>query len=417
MKKVLISFALSVSTVIFAGGFRVSLQGVRQLAMAHTSAHAEDASVAFFNPAGIFFIPSKISVVAGGFAVMSKVTYQSPSALGSYETNDPVGTPFYFAVAGKLSDKVSLGLSVTTPFGSTIEWPSDWAGKEIVQKLALKAFYFEPMVSVKLTPWASFGASYIYAKGSVDWTKAVTSLNGTINLDDNKASGSGFGLGLYLRPDSKWDVSIAYRSPVDMKAKNGKATMSLPNAPASSQVLYAGLGLNPSGQDSFMATLPLVSEFTIGATYKITPKWLISGDFNYHGWKRYSNLTIDFANASLGNQPSDATLLVSEKDWHNTKTFRLGTQYMVNEWIAARLGWYYDESPYDDTRFVAETPSFNSNVFTGGLGFKFNKFGLDVAASQAFPKSRQFNNQIVGFSGQAKATSTYLGLGVSYNGF
>lgn len=31
----------------FRRGFRVSLQGVKQLAIAHTSAHAEDASVAF----------------------------------------------------------------------------------------------------------------------------------------------------------------------------------------------------------------------------------------------------------------------------------------------------------------------------------------------------------------------------------
>lgn len=49
----------------YAGGFRLSLQGVKQLAMAHTSAHTEDASVAFFNPAGISFIPSKLSVAAG----------------------------------------------------------------------------------------------------------------------------------------------------------------------------------------------------------------------------------------------------------------------------------------------------------------------------------------------------------------
>jgi long-subunit fatty acid transport protein len=41
--------------------------------------------------------------------------------------------------------------------------------------------------------------------------------------------------------------------------------------------------------------LPLVEEYTIGLTYKITPKWLVSADFNYHGWERYSKLTLDFA--------------------------------------------------------------------------------------------------------------------------
>lgn len=75
MKKILVSTALLAGVLSYAGGFRVSLQGVKQLAMANTSAHAEDASVTFFNPAGMSFIPSKLSVVAGGFGAGNKVTF------------------------------------------------------------------------------------------------------------------------------------------------------------------------------------------------------------------------------------------------------------------------------------------------------------------------------------------------------
>ena len=81
MKKIFITAALTAGVMAYAGGFRVSLQGVKQLAMAHTSAHAEDASVAFFNPAGISFIPAKLSVAAGGFGVSNKITYQNTSTL------------------------------------------------------------------------------------------------------------------------------------------------------------------------------------------------------------------------------------------------------------------------------------------------------------------------------------------------
>jgi long-chain fatty acid transport protein len=45
MKKILVSTALLAGVLSYAGGFRVSLARVKQLAMAHTSAHAEDASV------------------------------------------------------------------------------------------------------------------------------------------------------------------------------------------------------------------------------------------------------------------------------------------------------------------------------------------------------------------------------------
>ena len=412
MKKIVVTTALLAGALAYAGGFRVSLQGVKQLAMAHTSAHAEDASVTFFNPAGMSFIPAKLSVAAGGFGAKSMVTYQNLSTLDSYETNNPIGTPIYAAVAYKVLDNISVGFNFSTPFGSTIEWPSDWAGREIVQRLELKAFYFQPMVSFKLAPWVSVGGSYIYAKGSVNWDKAATQLGGTLNLNDDKASGSGFGIGFYFQPNSKLDVSVAYRSPIDMEAKNGVVSFNI------SPALFPALGLDASGKDSFTATLPLVDEYTIGATYKVTPKWLVSADFNYSGWDRYNSLTLDFANAPIGNQPSDPTVLVSPKNFQSTQTWRVGTQYQINDMIAARAGYYYDQSPYSDENFQAETPSFDSSVITAGLGFKFGKgLGVDVAGGLALPKSREVKNAYTSFYGQAKAKAYYFGLGLSYNVF
>jgi long-chain fatty acid transport protein len=246
----------------------------------------------------------------------------------------------------------------------------------------------------------------------VNWDKAVTQFGGELNIKDEKASGHGYGFGFYFRPDPKLDVSIAYRSPVDMKAKNGKATFKFPSAS-----IYPLLGLDPAtGTDNFTATLPLVEEYTIGLTYKITPKWLVSADFNYHGWERYGRLTLDFENAPVGNQ-ADPTVLVSPKNFRNSKTFRLGTQYAFTNMIYGRLGAYYDESPYTDENFIPETPSFNTYVVTGGVGFKLKQFGVDIAAGYAMPQARDVKNAGLGFYGQAKATAFYLGLGLSYNPF
>ncbi|MDR2206437.1 MAG: outer membrane protein transport protein [Flavobacteriaceae bacterium] len=409
MKKLFVLTTILAGAMLYAGGFRVSLQGVKQLAMAHTSAHAEDASVAFFNPAGISFIPAKLSVAAGGFGTFSKITFQNRSTMQSYETDNPVGTPMYAAVAYKIIDDVSVGFSFTTPFGSTIDWGEDWEGKELVQKMELRAMYFQPMVSVKLAPWVAFGASYIYATGKVDWDKAVTQFDGTLNLSDDKATGSGFGIGFYFQPSDKLDVSVAYRSPVDMKAKNGVATFNV------SPSLFPLIGVDANGQDKFKATLPLVDEYTIGITYKITPKWLMSADFNYTGWSEYYNLLLDFENAPIGNIDEDETMLLTPKNFHNTRTIRLGTEYKFSDMFAGRLGWYYDESPYEDKDFIAETPSFDANVITAGIGLNFGSFGVDIAAAKSFPKSRNVDNMYYDFYGQAKAQTLYLGLGLRYN--
>ena len=413
MKRILITTALLAGVFSYAGGFRVSLQGVKQLAMAHTSAHTEDASVAFFNPAGISFIPNKLSVAVGGFGAITEVEYQSLETLQSYKTENPLGTPLYAAIAYKVTNNVSVGLSVTTPFGTTVKWADDWTGREIVQKMELKSFYFQPMVSYKFNDWASIGVSYIYAKGIVDWDKAVTNLGGTLNINDEKASGTGFGVGFYLKPSSNLDLSIAYRSPVIMKADNGVATFTgVPEAVLTSPQLNVGA----DGQDAFTAELPLVDEYIIGLTYRITPKWLVSADFNYHGWERYSKLTLDFENAQVGNQ-ADKTVLVSPKNFKNAKTFRIGTQYMLTDKLAGRLGYYFDESPYEDKYFIPETPSFDASVVTAGLGYKFGKLGVDLAAALSFPEARKVNNDFLSFRGQAKAKAMYLGLGFTYNAF
>jgi len=412
MKKLLITTSLLTGMLVFAGGFRVSLQGVKQLAMAHTSAHAEDASVAFFNPAGIAFIPAKLSVVAGGFGANSAVTYQNLNTLESYKTDNPLGTPIYAAVAYKALENVSVGFSFSTPFGSTVDWGETWSGKEMVQRMELKSYYFQPMVSVKLAPWVAFGASYIYARGKVDWDRAVTNSNGgNMNIKDEKASGSGFGIGFYFQPTDKLDVSVAYRSPVDMKAKNGTITFRVPPS------IFPALNLDANGQDKFKATLPLVDEYTIGVAYRITPKWKVAADFNYTGWAEYDKLTLEFANAKLPGAElvGNGSVLSTPKNFHNTKTIRLGTEYKFTNIIAGRLGWYYDESPYKDENFIPETPSFDANVFTAGLGLNFNAFGIDLAAAKSFPKSRTFNNPYYNFAGQAKASTFYFGLGLRYN--
>ena len=74
-RKVVLMFFILMSIIMQGGGFRISLQGARQVAMAHTSAHTRDASITFFNPAGIFFIFMKLSFIEGIFMVFGNVDF------------------------------------------------------------------------------------------------------------------------------------------------------------------------------------------------------------------------------------------------------------------------------------------------------------------------------------------------------
>ena len=90
---------------------------------------------------------------------------------------------------------------------------------------------------------------------------------------------------------------------------------------------------------------------------------------------------------------------------------------MFTDALAGRLGYYHDESPYADSDFSAESPSFEANVITGGIGYKWKGLGIDFSGAYNFQTPREVKNSFYNFNGQAKAKAYYFGLGLSYNAF
>ena len=123
MKKLLLPLLGILPLLSFAGGFQVNLQGTKQTGMGHlgTSFHL-GASSAYFNPAMMGLDSNKFSIEAGANFIMSSVQFQNGRTGVSEFTDNPLGTPFYLYATYKINDKLSAGLSVYTPFGSTVVW-------------------------------------------------------------------------------------------------------------------------------------------------------------------------------------------------------------------------------------------------------------------------------------------------------
>jgi long-chain fatty acid transport protein len=79
MKKLFFLTVFTLATaIVYAGGYRVSLQGQRALGMGHTGvAVIESAELGFFNPSGLVYLENKLNVSAGASAVFSDVVYQN----------------------------------------------------------------------------------------------------------------------------------------------------------------------------------------------------------------------------------------------------------------------------------------------------------------------------------------------------
>ena len=401
-------FALASSTV-FAGGYRVSIQGQKQLAMGHTGvAVVNSAETAFFNPAGMAYLKDKFNLSVGGSALFSKTRFQE-NTFNTSAASDNLGTPFNIYATYKVTDWFTAGIAVYSPYGSAVEWDQNWQGAYLVNNIDLKAIFVQPTISIRLGDEFSFGGGPIYATGGVNFNRNLFASNGTfqvnndptdLTLDAQGISAWGYNVGFMFNPSDKLRLGFNYRSEIIMEARDGDATFN--DVP-----LFAATTFTKT---TFNADLPLPAEVTAGLSYQVTDKWLVALDYNYAKWSAYESLDVEFNNGLPKS--------VNPRNYKNSSNYRVGMQYAANDKFTFRAGYYFDESPVQDGYFAPETPRNDSMGFTGGLTYQLNpKFGIDVSMLylhfDEIDNSYDYNANGI-FSGTYKSSVFSPGIGISY---
>jgi long-chain fatty acid transport protein len=401
MKKLLIILIFLSPLLIRAQGFQVNLQGQKQQSMggAGTGLAIDEASV-FFNPGAVSHL-EKNGVSAGISPTFSNSTFQSSTSQTQNTTNSPVSTPFTgYGVWGKQDSKLKLGLGVYTPFGSTIQWQDGWAGRFILNKLQLFSVFIQPTVSYKINDKIGVGAGFVYGIGSINLQKdlPVTDANGNFGSAQLKgnANGVGFNAGIYLKPIEKLSIGITYRSQVNMKVNNGTATF---NVPSSTGITNG----------SFTSSLPLPQVVSLGIGFSPIEKLLIAADISFIGWSSYKTLEFDYSNTNTPNT-------VSQRNYKNTFSYRLGAQYKVTNELKVRVGSAYEATPVQSGYVTPEVPDANRINLTAGIGYTFaEKLTVDASFTFVNFQKRTDTNIESNFSGTYKTYIAIPGLSLSYN--
>lgn len=413
MKK-LLSFVLFflVGSTLYAGGYRVSIQGQKQLAMGHTGvAVISSAESVFFNPASISFLDGKMNFSLGVSGIIAETRFENKEFGDVNNTESGLSTPFNFYATYKANDWLSFGLGVYTPYGSSVEWEKDWSGSHLVNDIDLKAIFVQPTVAVKISDKLSIGGGPIYVNGSVNFNKNLS--RSLVDVDGNRTnvtveqkgiSAWGYTLGVMIKPIEKLNIGFNYRSKVIVQAEKGDADFE--NVPGSLP--------NNLSDGKFNAELPLPAEVTVGLSYEFCDKFLFAFDYNFAQWSEYEALVVEFDN--------DAGVSTSPRNYKDSETFRFGLQYEATKKVTVRTGVYFDQSPVQDGYFAPETPRNDSVGYTAGLSFKVND-KLSIDASFLYLHFDEIDNsydhyqeggQNVPFGGTYKSSVIAPGLGLSY---
>lgn len=360
MKIVLLSVCavLLLNMDVLAGGYQLNLFGIRQIGVAHVGTPmADDAANMAFNPGSIGFLPQN-EIIGGSSLTFINTGYQAP-APSTYETSTEARVNFPFNVHGVWRHENSgfaAGVSVYTPYGSSVVWPEGWKNQFLLQQISLQSVYVQPTVGYQINDFIGVGAGLIYGYGTVNLQRSLPVANtdgnyGRVELDGS-TSAIGYNLGVMINPASNITIGAGYRSRLDMEVEDGDADFRVASSLESS-----------FPQDNmFNASLPLPAVFTMGVAVDVTQELLIAGQADFTVWSAYEQLAIDFAENTPQLQDSR-----EQRDYEDVWIFRLASEYQLNDRMQLRAGANYDVSPVEDGYMTPETPDSDRLSFAAGF--------------------------------------------------
>jgi long-chain fatty acid transport protein len=352
---------------------RVYGQGAAAVGMGNAfAAQADNPSALHYNPAGMTQLRG-IQMMGGGALVGGTTDFRSPGGLTATGDHDGAFAwpgPGHAYLTANLQglgvsalDKLTVGVGVTTPFGSVMRWPDTTPFRAVTTFTALPLFDIKPTLAYQLLPDLSVGAGadiYTFAsffgEGHAE-LQSVSPLSGGKLEFSGKGTAPGFNVGaLYtaLRNGAGQPIAnlaVVYRS---------QATLHLDGA-----LLANGVKI----QD---ATTTLVLPQVITGGIALWPvrdterEWKVELNVDYVGWKSVRHLDIRLANGFVIPQP---------QNWKSTYAILVGTEYRwlnverLPGWeVAVRGGYTNQQTQVSDLNFNPGVPSADLHVVSTGIG-------------------------------------------------
>lgn len=404
MKRILCLLAVGVPILGFSQGYQLNLQNIRNTGMGGVGvAHPWDATSQFYNPGSAAFLKEN-SVSAGVTGAISKGTFTDRASGKVNNSDNPLVTPLYAnALFGNPEGRIRYGISIYTPYGSTMKWEPGFTGQFENTKISLLSVGFQPTVSFKVTDRLGIGAGFVYGYGHLTLNRnlPLTKADGQYGSAEisSGAHSYGYNIGLYYKLSDQWSLGADYRSGLRMKSnKNGKATFDVPTA-LSSQF----------PNQNITAELPLPSNWSFGVAFKPNDRLTVEADFLLADWKSYDTINVIYTHKT--DYLSETKLV---RKYGFGYSYRLGANYVFNNQWDGRVGISYNRSPIPNDLVNPDVPDANRLNPSIGIGYSPNsKWRIDASFLYEHI-SRSGKNRLSELDGSYKFNLYLPGVGVTY---
>lgn len=292
-----------------------------------------------------------------------------------------VGSSYY---AYKLSERLTLGLSMNSGFGLTTKPRNlNYFGAELGRTTKLFTLNAAPTLAYKIAPGITIGAGaqVQYSKAKLVLATGAPFGPSTV-YDDGTDFAFGATAGILFEPAPGTSIGIGYRSQLSHELEGDLSLAGGPFIPAN-------------------ADLDLPDIVTLSIRQAIAPNMRLLGTVEWSNWSRFKELNlVSPAGVPLIPRPIDA-------NWSDGWFFALGGEYDLNPGMTLRAGAAYEISPVDDpTKRFTSIPDADRVWLSAGASVQLtDSMSADFAYTHVFIENGDFdrralvsNAQITGFA-------------------
>ena len=387
-----------------ASGYRIPEQSVNSTARAGSYvAYTPSADAAYYNPANMSWLDNRWTLEADATWIhLSSISYTDArgAAYGGDSESENFLLPTLFAVSPEYNN-FRFGFSVTAPGGLSKRWQDPYP-RSTAEEFTLKVFELNPTLSYKFCDRFSVGAGVrgVYTDGKVKSNYQGVPYSAVRDLTGDSWD-AGYNLAATVKPVDNMNLSLTYRSKVDLTVE-GDATMT-----ASGSSPYSGYAA---------VEIPLPAILAAAVSYTFFDKLTVELEYDRTYWSDYEYLDFTYSRALTGlmYQFFDAS---KAKHWQDSDTWRVGLSYdMKNNWILM-AGFAVDESPVPSSTLGFELPDSNALLYSAGVRYKINKdMEAGVAYLYDYKKIRRVGNtaSLAANGSFEDASASLLTLGFTY---
>ncbi|HEY0282859.1 MAG TPA: outer membrane protein transport protein [Rhizomicrobium sp.] len=401
------------TTSAYASGFGLREVSASAFGSSYAGAPAPggEASTMFFNPALVADVKtvdissSVLGLLPDATGNFTATTAASTPAGGAAHVKDIVNTALIpsLAVRARLTDRFTVGLQVTAPWGMITDYGPDWVGRYYAAQSDVKTANVTAVAGFQPVPELAFaaGLQVQYIKGrlgkAIDFgtiaagppfglpVPAVTipGMRDGFVLLKAQNWGLGYVLGLTWTPGERLSLGLSYRSQIDNTLK-GTETFDLGSVPVTAlggvtvgQFIAAHTGWFQNG--GAQADFSTPASVTFGGRYKITDRLTALASVDWTDWTAFKEVrAVTVPNPY--NQPDDVTTMAWKASWYGA----VGLEYKNNGW-SFRVGTAYDGTPTTDQYRTPGIPDGSRTWLTIGAGVRLtDHMNLDVSYGHLF---------------------------------